>query len=104
MGEGRTSSAGLKKHYSAIVRLSETTAQNAHVKLSTSSKVKFSQFVFRGLYFRVLVVGRKNRENLDLTKISRITVWEIGSKVGGECSFKGGRFFARLWYMQLVLL
>ena len=47
------------------------------MKISTSSKVnvfKFSRFIFRGSYFRVLVVGRENRENLDLAKISRYTV------------------------------
>ena len=69
MGEDRTSSAG-----------SKTSAHNARVKISASSKVhakvyvfKFSRFLFRGSYFRVLVVGRENRENLDLTKISRYT-------------------------------
>ena len=36
--------------------------------------LKFSQFVLRGSYFRVLVVGRENRKNLDLVKISRFTV------------------------------
>ena len=30
--------------------------------------------LFRGSYFRVLVVGHENRENLDLVKISRYTV------------------------------
>ena len=47
------------------------------MKISASSKVhvfKFSRFIFRGSYFRVLVVGRENRENLDLAKISRYTV------------------------------
>ena len=34
----------------------------------------FRGFAFRGSDFRVLVVGRKNRENLDLAKISRYTV------------------------------
>ena len=29
---------------------------------------------FRSFYFRVSVVGRENRENLDLVKISRYTV------------------------------
>ena len=29
---------------------------------------------FRGFYFRISVVGRENRENLDLAKISRYTV------------------------------
>ena len=32
--------------------------------------------LFRGSYFRVLVVGRENRENLDLAKIFRYTVPE----------------------------
>ena len=55
-------------------------AQNARVKISTSPNVhakvhvfKFSQ-LFRGSYFRVLVMGRENRENLNLTKIPRYTV------------------------------
>ena len=34
---------------------------------------KFLRF-FRGSYFRILVVGRENHENLDLTKISRYMV------------------------------
>ena len=38
MREGRTSSAGLNR-YSTIVRLTETSAQNAHVKISACSKV-----------------------------------------------------------------
>ena len=32
---------------------------------------------FSGSYFRVLVVGRENRENLDLAKISRYTVFQL---------------------------
>ena len=35
---------------------------------------KFQLFKFRGLYFRVSVVGHENRENLELAKISRYTV------------------------------
>ena len=53
------------------------------MKISTSSKVhvfKFSRFIFRGSYFRVLVVGRENRENLDLAKISRYTVYAYKSE------------------------
>ena len=38
MREGRTSSAGLNR-YSSIVRLTETSAQNAHVNISAYSKV-----------------------------------------------------------------
>ena len=53
------------------VRLSETSAQNAQGK----NFQKFTRSNFRGSYFRVLVVGRENRENLDLTKISRYTVY-----------------------------
>ena len=34
----------------------------------------FSCLNFHGFYFRVSVVGRENRENLDLMKISRCTV------------------------------
>ena len=58
-------------------RLIDYSAQNARVKVSTSSNVhskvhvfSFSR-LFRGSYFRVLVVGH---ENLDLAKISRYTV------------------------------
>ena len=36
--------------------------------------VHISRFLFRGSYFRVLVVGGENRENLDLAKISGYTV------------------------------
>ena len=39
---------------------------------------KFSR-LFRGSYFRVLVVCRENRENLDLAKIFRYTVYELNS-------------------------
>lgn len=56
------------------VRSSETSVQNACVKISTSSKVhvfKFLCFLLCDSYFRVLVLGR---ENLDLTKISSYTV------------------------------
>ena len=52
-------------------------AQNARAKISTSPNVqakvhvfKFSR-LFHGSHFRILVVGRENRENLDLAKISR---------------------------------
>ena len=47
------------------------------MKISTSSKVhvfKFLCFLFRDSHFRVLVLGRENLENLDLTKISCYTV------------------------------
>ena len=53
------------------VRSSETSAQNARGK----NFQKFTCSNFRGSYFRVLVVGRENRENLDLAKISRYTVF-----------------------------
>ena len=71
MGKCRTSSAGLKMP-SSDVKSSKTSAQNARVKLSKSSRVQiFAAFVFRGSYFHVLVVGCENRENLDLANISR---------------------------------
>ena len=75
MGNSRTSSAGLKQRYSAIVRPSETSAQNAQGKnFQKFTCSNFRGFVFCGSYFRVLFVGRENRENLDLAKISRYTV------------------------------
>ena len=37
----------------------------------------FSCLNFRGFYFCVLVVGRENRENSDLAKISRYKVYNI---------------------------
>ena len=37
----------------------------------------FQSFIFRNSYFRVLVMGRENRENLDLMKISRYTVSKL---------------------------
>ena len=57
------------------VRSNETSAQNTRGKnFQKFTCSNFCGFVFRGSYFRVLVVGRENRENLDLTKISRYTV------------------------------
>ena len=69
------------------VRSSETSAQNARgknfQKLTCSN---FRDFVFRDSYFHVLVVGRENREKLDLTKISCYTVLagRCGSQIGGS--------------------
>ena len=57
------------------VRSSETSTQNARGKnfqkftCSNFRGFVFRGFVFRGSYFHVLVVGRENRENLDLAKI-----------------------------------
>ena len=50
--------------------------QTHGVKIFKSSRVQIFTvfFIFRGFYFRILVVGRENRENLDLAKISRYTV------------------------------
>ena len=60
---------------SSDVRSSETSAQNARGKnFQKFTRSNFRGFIFRGSYFRVLVVGRENRENLDLAKISRYTV------------------------------
>ena len=60
---------------SSDVRSSETSAQNARGKnFQKFTCSSFRGFVFHGSYFRVLVVGCKNRENLDLAKISRYTV------------------------------
>ena len=41
------------------------------------SRFHISRFIFRGSYFRVLVVGHENHENLDLAKISRYRVVDI---------------------------
>ena len=54
---------------SSDVRSSEASGQNARGK----NFQKFTCFVFRGSYFRVLVTVRENRENLDLAKIFRYT-------------------------------
>ena len=59
---------------SSDVRSSETSTQNAQGKNSKSSYSNFCGFVFHSSYFRILVVGRENRGNLDLVKISRHTV------------------------------
>ena len=62
-------------------------AQNARAKISTSANVhakvhvfKFSR-LFHRFYFSALVVGHKNRVNLDLAKISCYTVTAIISLV-----------------------
>ena len=47
--------------------------QHPYQKFTCSN---FRGFVFRGSYLHVLVIGRENRENLDLAKISRYTVHE----------------------------
>ena len=65
---------------SSDVRSSETSAQNVRGKnFQKFMCSNFHGFVFRGSYFRVLVVGRENRENLDLAKISRYTVLSSNS-------------------------
>ena len=57
------------------VQSSETSAQNAQGKnFQKFTCSNFHGFVFHSSYFRVLVVGHENCENLDLTKISRYTV------------------------------
>ena len=55
---------------SSDVRSSETSTQNARGK----NFQKFTCSNFRSSYFRILVVGRESRENLDLARISRYTV------------------------------
>ena len=42
---------------------------------------KFTCSNLRGSYFRVLVVGRENRKNLDLAKFSRYTVHVLNCSV-----------------------
>ena len=60
---------------SSDVRSSKTSAQNARGKnFQKFTCSNFCGFIFRGFYFRILVVGCENRENSDLTKISRYTV------------------------------
>ena len=56
---------------------SKTGVQNAREKFSRVQN--FSCLNFCGFYFRVSVMGCKNRENLDLAKISRYTVADEGS-------------------------
>ena len=57
------------------VRSSKTSAPNARGKyFQKFTCSNFLSFGFRGSYFRVLVVGCENRENLDLSKISHYTV------------------------------
>ena len=94
-GDGRcpvreigTLSAGVNR-YSTVVRSTETSTQNTSVKKKKMCSKKFTQkfakfllFLFCGSYFCVLVVGRENRENLDLMKISLYTVY--GTTVGGR--------------------
>ena len=68
---------------SSDVRSSETSAQNTQIFFGKNFQKfvcsNFRSFVFRGSYFRVLIVGRKNRKNLDLAKISRYMVREMMS-------------------------
>ena len=45
-----------------------------NLKIFTTKFLNFRGLNFHGFYFRVSVVGRKNRENLDLAKIFRYTV------------------------------
>ena len=47
-------------------------------RYSEDLKIFTTKFLnFRGFYFRVSVVGRENRENLDLVKISHYTVIHV---------------------------
>ena len=59
-------------------------AQNARVKkfsrVQNFSCLNSRGLNFRGFYFRVLVVGCENRENLDLVKISHYTVLLLTSQ------------------------
>ena len=49
----------------------------------------FRGFVIRSSYFHVLVVGRQNRENLDLVKISRYTACQFVLLLMDEsCNYK----------------
>ena len=60
---------------SSDVRSSETSAQNTRGKnFQKFTCSNFRGFVFRDSYFRILVVGRENRKNLDFAKISHYTV------------------------------
>ena len=69
----------LKKQCSAVVRSGETIAHKTHMQKFPQVQMFTQKFtcsnLFCGSYFRVLVVGHKNRENLDLVKISRYTVY-----------------------------
>ena len=67
-------STSLKLRYSAIVRSSKTSAQNACVKIFANVCTKVHVFKFSWFLFCVLVMGCENCENLDLAKISRYAV------------------------------
>ena len=78
VGEGRRSSDGLKQRCSAIVKPQDWCTKCTCEKFSpvqNFSCLSFRSLNFRGFYFCISVVGRENRENLDLTKISRYTVY-----------------------------
>ena len=77
--EGRRSSDGLKQRCSAIVKQQDWCTKRTCEKFSRVQN--FSCLNFRGFYFRVSVVGRENRENLDLAKISRYTVAKSSTEV-----------------------
>ena len=63
---------------STDIRSSETGAQNARGKnFQKFTCSNFCGFVFRGSYFRVLVMGHENCENLDLVKIFCYTVLKL---------------------------
>ena len=79
-------------------------AHKSHgVKISRSSRVQiFASFVLHGSYFRVLVVGRENRENLDLAKISRYTVyWPMQCSRKYKKSLKSISIHFNCSFMQL---
>ena len=62
--------------------------ENFH-KFKSFHMFKFSQFLFCDSYFRVLVVGHKNCDNLDLAKISRYTVWPFHCLGWASCQTMG---------------
>ena len=94
MGKGRTLSAGLYTCNTIVpssdVRSSETSAQNARGKnFQKFTCLNFRGFVFHGSYFHILVVGRENRENLDLAKISCYMVLASCSGLIGKEKWPG---------------
>ena len=61
---------------------------------------KFLRFrILRFVYFRVLVVGRENRENLDLAKISCYTVTSFfgtdSKRVNPALDYRFSNFFIK---------
>ena len=70
--EGRTSSADLKQEYSAIARLSKTSAQSARVIPQVQLVTQNVFNLFTVLIFVFLVVGHKNHKVWDLAKFPAI--------------------------------